>query len=879
MTGTLSVPIQFEWDDDLPRTKEPVSLGLPWPKGAITDERYFHLIADSRQQILQTRILDRWPDGSIRWCLFDFVVDRDFGKPDYCIRIEPTVRAVETPDPISEPLRTLDFGLLTMNVTDADILIRQGLEESKFQIQTVLAEPDALAVWDFSARQVEEGPLRSRVRISGPLIGQAAWSGKLLLSCDLDFYSHIPVTRARVTLRNTMAADHPGGNWDLGNAGSVYIQELAVSIVSPSDSLPDSRLSLEPGQATNRISGKIELVQHSSGGENWQSETHLNRHRELPKQRGYTLDVEGQRINEGLRATPVLQLGTGRTTIGCAIPHFWQNFPKSLTATSGQLSVGLFPSQTGGPHELQGGEQKTQTLYLSFGPDDVSREPLLWARSPVIAHADPEWYAYCGVVPYLTSESVDSNTVYKQLVNQAIEGSDTFLHKREKIDEYGWRNFGDIYGDHEAVYWKGPKPMISHYNNQYDCVAGLLYQFLRSGRTEWYRQALECAEHTVDIDQYHTGMDKAAYNQGLFWHTYHYAPADTGTHRSYPKSLRQGAHFHSGQDLQKMGQTGESLKKAYAVGGGPASSHNYNYGLMLAYFLTGEPAYRIAAIDLAQFVIDMENPVLSPFRWLTRQYTGLATESGGGGYHGPGRASANSLNALLVGHQLTGEYRFLDKAEQIIRRVVHPTQDLAKLDLLNAELRWFYTMFLQALGKYLDYKVELNELDGMYDYAQQSLLHYARWMAVNERPILEKSDELQYPTETWAAQDMRKVEVFQYAARHVSGSERARFLERAEWFFRYVEKKLSEFPTKSLCRPVVLMLNFGWSRAWWQRNQPAVAPEPVTKAEPRHMRTWKMFTPQKVVAIKRAKRLIVLGGLTMVATLIALIVWVIRHYS
>ena len=48
------------------------------------------------------------------------------------------------------------------------------------------------------------------------------------------------------------------------------------------------------------------------------------------------------------------------------------------------------------------------------------------------------------------------NADYLQLVDAAIEGDDTFEHKREVIDEYGWRHFGDIYGDHEAVFHKGP---------------------------------------------------------------------------------------------------------------------------------------------------------------------------------------------------------------------------------------------------------------------------------------------------------------------------------------------------------------------------------------------------------------------------------------
>ncbi len=169
--------------------------------------------------------------------------------------------------------------------------------------------------------------------------------------------------------------------------------------------------------------------------------------------------------------------------------------------------------------------------------------------------------------------------------------------KREVIDEYGWRHFGDIYGDHEAVFHKGPEPLTSHYNNQYDAVAGLAYQFLRSGDARWWRLMRELAAHVIDIDIYHTDRDKSAYNHGLFWHTFHYVDADTGTHRSYPKAAK-------------------------VCGGGPANEQNYATGLMLHYFLTGDALARETAIGLAQWVIDRDDGSKTVFRWLARRPDG-----------------------------------------------------------------------------------------------------------------------------------------------------------------------------------------------------------------------------------------------------------------
>src|SRR5205809_1012463 len=77
------------------RRGEPVTVGLPWPRGAAADDRQFRLVGpDGSPQVLQTRVLDRWPDGSVRWCLFDFFAAVD-GRGGYRIEVgEDPVRPV-----------------------------------------------------------------------------------------------------------------------------------------------------------------------------------------------------------------------------------------------------------------------------------------------------------------------------------------------------------------------------------------------------------------------------------------------------------------------------------------------------------------------------------------------------------------------------------------------------------------------------------------------------------------------------------------------------------------------------------------------------------------------------------------------------------------
>jgi hypothetical protein len=354
----------------------------------------------------------------------------------------------------------------------------------------------------------------------------------------------------------------------------------------------------------------------------------------------------------------------------------------------------------------------------------------------------------------------------------------------------------------------------------------------------------ELASHVVDIDIYHTNRDKAAYNHGLFWHTSHYVDAGACTHRAFPSA--------------------EGVS-----GGGPSAEQNYTSGLLLHHFLTGDPRSRAAVVELAEWVIAMDDGRRTPFRWLDGGETGLASATCTPYYHGPGRGAGHSINALIDGYRATGERRFLDKAEQLIRRCVHPDDDIEELNLLDAERRWSYTAFLQVLGRYLDYKSERGEIDEMHGYARASLLRYAHWMAVHEYPYLDKPEILEYPTETWAAQDIRKSVVLDLAAKYADPDDWGRFRERSEFFYRNALATLAGMRTRTLSRPLVLLLSYGFIRGY-ERVMPSLG---VTSPEPGVLPPrQEAFVPQKARAFRRVRWLTAAAAL-LIAPLTAAFRW------
>jgi hypothetical protein len=287
--------------------------------------------------------------------------------------------------------------------------------------------------------------------------------------------------------------------------------------------------------------------------------------------------------------------------------------------------------------------------------------------------------------------------------------------------------------------------------------------------------------------------------------------------------------------------------------------------------MTGDPVSRQTVIDLAQYVLDIDDGHKTIFRWLDRGRTGLATASGSYAYHGPGRGPANSLNALIDGHRVSGRQEFLDKADEIIQRCVHPREDVGVHDLLDAENKWFYTMFFQSLGKYVDYKRERGLLDAGYVYARETLLHFARWMAAHEGPTLDRAERLHYPTETWAAQDIRKSDILYYASAYTTNAEeRSRFRERAAFFFDYSTRTLATMPTRTYARPVIVLLSSGLLHAWFDRHPQFSAADGVPA--PANFAERGVFVPQKARAKRRLILIAAAAGVATAAATVALVV-------
>ncbi len=117
-------------------------------------------------------------------------------------------------------------------------------------------------------------------------------------------------------------------------------------------------------------------------------------------------------------------------------------------------------------------------------------------------------------------------------------------------------------------------------------------------------------------------------------------------------------------------------------------------------------------------------------------------------------------------------------------------------------------------------KREMHELDADFHYARSSLLRYANWMLIHVAPYLESYDKLEYPNDTWVAQDTRKAALL-HAAYRYSLDNREAFLAKAIYFRNYIVDTLETSDTLHYtCIQAILLQNHGPLGSVWT-EQPA----------------------------------------------------------
>ena len=427
------------------RDREPLTLGVPFPRGVLFHDSHLRLNDPYGPSLpAQTRVLDRWSDQSCRWVLLDFQASVLANQRiSYSLAwnseaprtlVTPEVQVEQFPGVISVDTGATRFWL------DKDIfrpfsrVSVGGSEVVAEGTSGVTLEDSTGQTWEPGIEQVSVetvGPLRSTLLFEGSFRRADAQSIARFFS-RVHFYAGHSQVKIEFTIRNPRPAKHADGLWDLGDPGSIYFKDLSIQAELRGNTPTAIHWVEDPSvKPTTSHGGYVEIYQDSSGGKNWNSRNHVNRSGEIRnKFRGYRIRA-AEFSTTGTRAQPVAVLSNSEHFIAASVENFWQNFPKALEVSESHLTVRLFQKQYEDVFELQGGEQKTHSMYFHFGSSFESANPLRWIHDPLKPRLEPEWYAECQVFRFLVPESKDPNKEYLDLVHGAVDGEAGFFKKRD----------------------------------------------------------------------------------------------------------------------------------------------------------------------------------------------------------------------------------------------------------------------------------------------------------------------------------------------------------------------------------------------------------------------------------------------------------------
>lgn len=458
---------------------EPVSVGLPFARGALTDASCLRILAGDRPLPVQTRVLTRWSDDSIRWVLALFQPDLSANTAESFvldlggsvgIPLATKVLVCDRTDgwtvdtgPLRVTISRPRFDLFREVQLHGRTILGAGALHGGFFYQAADVRHDLAGGLITDAEWIERGPLRALLQVRGRHSG----SDGLGFRISAEFHAGKPWVRVQYQI----IMDRP--------TPQVEIASWGLRITPP---------------------GTAERCEVALG--NYHSES-------VP---GNAADPKRQKINAetilytAFESIPESYCSNFWADWNCSaiggvtlsLFQAMQNFPKAMASTPGGLELDLLPSDEP-PLRLRRGVAKTHSLQLHFHAPD---EPLLSLnlRSflfQVPRRARLETGVYAG-----------ANAFTAPLPARRVDRLDCWLHQRAGSvpRAFGMLHWGDYV---EASYTDqgrgGGRPIWC--NGEYDPshVYYLLHALL--GERWLGDYAATTARHGMDVDLVHDSDD------------------------------------------------------------------------------------------------------------------------------------------------------------------------------------------------------------------------------------------------------------------------------------------------------------------------------------------------------------------------------------
>ncbi|MHB9030530.1 MAG: RIFT barrel domain-containing protein [Candidatus Latescibacterota bacterium] len=548
--------IRLEETVGLDRQGWPAGFGFPFNKGELRDITSLAVVSpDGRRIPVQAKVMNSWPDGSVRWAHVFFLADMKaqqtgnwklvWGgggtppKPTVSVKSETAGNGITVNTGALEArIGSKGFRLFESVKISGRELLAPGTSDG-FRIITADGKIFESAQDSGVRLSVEEsGPLRAIIRADG--VHRSREGGTLFdYTCRAFFYAGKPWCEVEYRFTNREAPD------------SVEVASLSLI----------TSLSKSTGTFRGTTSEyKIDKFWDFDKPFRIYSGTHdffgVFGGAVMYRQDGS--EIAGMGYESEARARWWADASDGSRGLTASIQDMSQNYPKGIRVHPDSIVTDLYPPTEKQPLIIRQGWSKTHTVMLFFHTGDAksaqSRELCFSWQAPIMPWSPRhiESGLLGDVFPYSPKKY--------PLIERALRAA--FVSYESGVGR-GMIDYGDTRGA-----GSGERGNFMQ-NNAYDTPWVSWLMFLRSGEQRYWTRAFSAALHTADIDIVHHSTR---------------TPVEVG-----------GVRIHGPNHVQYNAEAIE--------GSSVAPNHEWVEGLLLNGYLTGDRRYRDLAIGMADHIL------------------------------------------------------------------------------------------------------------------------------------------------------------------------------------------------------------------------------------------------------------------------------------
>lgn len=586
------------------RRSWPVASGVPFPRGTLWDADDCQIVDAAQGSVpAQFRTISRWPDGSVRWVLAEFLADSQPGRPTrYTLVVRPGERPSQRRGTglvggFTKTSRAAMNGRIGFQFNANVPLQPLGTlgakrqdERGRDRYEPVVPQEPSLIITNGDRRSYAaasshgRGVDHKRYRRTGP----AAWA----FPSELWRSPHTLFRQAGPFLggdgRPRFRYDARFSLWK-GHAGLRV--RLSVTNDDPTEPLAAVQSAvltvlLRPGQAAQATMDGEKCAGPAAGRAARLVQT---------DDRRSTLS-DGGIVSRGGRAQGWAAVQSGTTRLVVAVRDFWQRYPKSIEVHGDRISVGLLPELAADPYAQYGDPMEQLRLFywckdwkyhLKRGVR-TTVDLLLWCddgrgpsakviaehfQNPLFAVCEPEYYCKTGVFGRVEPAAEGSFPAYETFASELF---DRLEATRKKNRSYGFLNYGDTFGERR----------YNWVNSEYDLAFGMVVQFARAGELRYLWRADQQTRHVADVDTVNGQWDSLRSHGPVYAHSVGHT----------------GGFYPHGHPWFRKGSRGQPHSRGYMNGAFDPQGHAFSQGNLLMAMLMGEPDYLEAGLKMADFL-------------------------------------------------------------------------------------------------------------------------------------------------------------------------------------------------------------------------------------------------------------------------------------